>query len=87
MLLKQVGRIQAIRAPLAAGVAVLALLDEFHLFSPFLSEVDTQRSAAQEQAHAGAVLNLDSDRTRLAITATTAEIARQLLAFLLNLAP
>ena len=70
-----------------AGVAVLALLDEFHLLGPFFSEVDAVRSTLQEEAHSGTVVDLDARRTRHAITTATAEITRQLGAFLLNLAP
>lgn len=87
VLLKQCRRIETVRAFPVAGVAVLALLDLLHLRGPFLSEIDTIRSTFQEEAHSGTVVDLDTRRTRHAIATATAEITRQLGAFLLNLAP
>ena len=87
VLLKQCRRIETVRAFPVAGVAVLTLLDEFHLLGPFLGKIDTIRCALEEEAHSGTVVDLDACRTRHAIATATAEIARQLGAFLLNLAP
>ena len=74
VLLKQCRRVNTVGALAAALVAVLALLDEFHLLGPFFSEVDTIWSAFQEKAHSGAVLDFDSNRAGLAIAAATAEL-------------
>lgn len=87
VLFKQGRRVKTVGALAAALVAVLALLDEFHLLGPFLCEVDAVRSTLQEEAHSGTVVDLDACRTRHAIATATAEITRQFSAFLLNLAP
>ena len=79
--------VKAIGALAAALMAVLAFLNEFHLLGPFLGEVDAIRSALQEEAHAGAVVDLDACWTRQTVATATAKLARQLLAFLLDLAP
>ena len=67
-------RVKAVGALAAALVAVLALLDEFHLLGPFLGEVDTIWCTLQEEAHTSAVIDLDARRARHAITAATAEL-------------
>ena len=79
--------IEAVRASLMAGIAVLALFNQFHLCRPFLGKVDTVRSTFQEEAHPGTVVDLNTRRTGHAIAAATAELARELGAFLLNLSP
>ena len=79
--------IKAVRALAATLLAVLTLLNHLHLLGPFLSEIDTIRCALQEKTHTGTVVDFNASRTRHAIAAATAELARQLGAFLLNLAP
>ena len=79
--------VEAVWTLLAAGVAVLALLDEFHVVGPLLGEINLQRCAAQQEAHASAVVNFDAHRARHTIAATSAKLATQLCTILLNLAP
>ena len=76
VLLQERRRIKAVGAFAAALVAVLALIDEFHLLGPFLGEVDAIRGTLQEEAHAGTIVDLDAYRTWHTIAAATAELAR-----------
>lgn len=66
---------------------MLALLDFLHFFCPFLGEINAQRCPTEQEAHAGAVVDLDTNRTGHAVAAATAKVTRQLDAFLLDFAP
>ena len=87
VLFQKCWRVESIGTLLATGIAVFAFLDEFHPFVPFLGEVNIKRCAAQQEAHACAVVDFDAHHARHTVTATSAKLATQLCTVLLNLAP
>ena len=82
--LQQVRDVEAVGAAALAGVAVDAVLDLMHLLVELLGEVDRIGGAAQEEVHTVAALDFDAHGARLAVAATTAEIASQFAAVLLD---
>ena len=86
-LLKKVGDVKAIWAFVLTLVAMHAILDQLHLLSPFLGEIDAQRGTAQEETHPVAVVDLDTHGAWHAIATTPAEITRKCLALLLHFLP
>ena len=84
---EQVGDVESVGAFALALVAMHTLFDDFHLFRPFLCEIDAQRRATQEKAHTVAVVDLDAHGTRHAIAAAATEITGECLPLLLHLFP
>ena len=56
-----------------------------HLAAPFVGDVDAMGRTLEEEAHAVAVLYLDTHGARLAVTAAAAEVAAELAAVFLYL--
>ena len=81
---QEVRSVEPIGAVFDTMVAVEAAVDFFHLVEPFLGQVDTVRGTAQEERHAVAILYLDSCGARLAIAATTTEVATKFATVFFN---
>ncbi len=85
--LQELGRVQVVGTFLPALAAMEAPLYLLHLLVELLGEIHLIGRAAQEEVHTVAALYLDARGAGLAIAAAAAEVARKLLAVVLDASP
>ena len=82
---QQIRRVQPIRTFFHALPAVQAVLDLLHFPLPFFGEPSVLRRSTEHQTHPCTVVDLDPRRTWHTVTASPAEVARELFFICLDL--
>lgn len=82
--LQQGGCIQAVRTFAFALAAVETFCDQLHSLLMRFIHIDVGRRTADQEGHAGTVVDFDTHRTWHAVTAAAAEAAGQLAALLFD---